>query len=684
MLESGLCARPASSAATPTTDTARQPLTRALRATDLAGQDALVQPRETRSPTPRSSPEKSEEVAPGVQRRAVQRLAPEPSAEAEPVSRQHALEVPAAQAVAGYLLPRMTATVGVRIEPGASTMTPEEVHTRWVAPVLLAILRERAERALASGRQGLPAAAPLRDGWEDDVPRAGANGIHVGLESPAAVEWSLLESAESTWDQFALNPEHRPNVFAEPEGRGRVALSVVLQGRYAPLEGGPSVDDSVCDEGLDSWMEIVACGAVNKQVAAGRGDAETDWSAVESALRGAVDPLLLAHGLGVRSVIGCVIDGGQPYVAAASNPLLSDAMTNGDGSIDVVAAADASEVSIERPGNYAGGKSGGDFTSRLVAIMRKHPHLGVLECAKLIKVEELSQTPESTSHGGDTPASDANANKPQDPAADVKPKDQPGPEQLAKVQAALCFGASRYRSAPLPGAANDAKAIASTMAGRHYRTRLVENPHGPLLRAELGMAAKMAEPGSKLFIYFSGHGSKASDKREAGLIGVDGDVVPYTWIYQLLAALKAKDVEVELVLDCCHSGQMNDTLVEGVEDSAHLDEDQSPRKRSLLHLIDETEALGAYMRAHRAGYIALPDARRATDGTTFSETARKHVGDRLPWICSAFTHATGRKIVWDNKAFHAANPATVTDKWLIWIAAMDSIHQQITEAWQAM
>lgn len=682
MLQSAHRAHPASAPATAADGISTRPLKAALRSTDLAGQDQLVQPRDATAP-PRPSPSEAG-TGPGVQRRALQRLAPAPiDAPAAGTSHEHALELPSAQAVAGYLLPRMTATVGVRVDPGAGTMTAQDVHTQWVAPVLLALLRERAERALTNGRRGLPAAAALREGWDDDVPKAGnpGCGVHVELESLESVEWSLLDSGEPTWDPFVLNPEQRPNLFAEPEGRGRVALSVVLHGRYMAVDGGPSVDDGVFDEGLESWMEIVACGAVNKQVLAGRGHAEMDWEAVVAALRAAVDPLLLAHGLGVRSAIGFALEEGGPYVSTTSDPLLSDAMANGDGGLDVIAAADASEVALEHFGNYAGGEKGGDFTSRLVTVMRKNPHLGVLECAKLIKLEGLSQTPESTSHGKDDAASKTAGDKPHAPAANEAAKDEIGPEALAKVQSALCIGAARYRGVPLPGAANDAKAMASTMVGRRYRTRLVEDPHGPLLRAELGMAAKMAEPGSKLLIYFAGHGSKARKEHEAGLIGVDGEVVPYTWIYQLLAALRAKDVEVELVLDCCYSGQMNDTLVEGVEASAHLEKDQSPRKRSLLHLMDETEALGRYMRAHRAGYIALPDARKASDGTTFSETARKHVKDRMPWIGSAFLHATGRKLVWDDKAFHAANPATATDRWLIWIAAMDSIHQQITEAW---
>ncbi len=74
-----------------------------------------------------------------------------------------------------------------------------------------------------------------------------------------------------------------------------------------------------------------------------------------------------------------------------------------------------------------------------------------------------------------------------------------------------------------------------------------------------GMLANWARPASKIFVYYSGHGSPDANTKEAYFVPVDSDInyialsgYPVKQLYQNLGALNVKSVTI--ILDACFSG----------------------------------------------------------------------------------------------------------------------------------
>jgi hypothetical protein len=74
-----------------------------------------------------------------------------------------------------------------------------------------------------------------------------------------------------------------------------------------------------------------------------------------------------------------------------------------------------------------------------------------------------------------------------------------------------------------------------------------------------GMLANWARPASKIFVYYSGHGSPDANTKEAYFVSVDSDInyialsgYPVKQLYQNMGALNVKSVTI--VLDACFSG----------------------------------------------------------------------------------------------------------------------------------
>ena len=138
---------------------------------------------------------------------------------------------------------------------------------------------------------------------------------------------------------------------------------------------------------------------------------------------------------------------------------------------------------------------------------------------------------------------------------------------------AVIIGNKDYKSVDVPDVAyalRDArimKAVAQDVLGvpenniiyiENARSSDFNKVFGTVNNAK-GMLANWAKPASKIFVYYSGHGSPDANTKEAYFVPVDSDInyialsgYPVKQLYQNLGALNVKSVTI--VLDACFSG----------------------------------------------------------------------------------------------------------------------------------
>ena len=155
---------------------------------------------------------------------------------------------------------------------------------------------------------------------------------------------------------------------------------------------------------------------------------------------------------------------------------------------------------------------------------------------------------------------------------------------------AVVIGIERYQSLPKTDFSyNDAKLVREYLRALGFAERNIEYLVDD--RATLSAIKKVIEtwlpnivkPGSRVLIYYSGHGSPDAATGEAYIVPFDGDpqyladtAYPLRRLYERLGKLPAKDILV--ITDACFSGTGGRTvLAKGARPIVMVDEAQKPQ-----------------------------------------------------------------------------------------------------------
>ncbi|MCB9737608.1 MAG: caspase family protein [Deltaproteobacteria bacterium] len=562
------------------------------------------------------------------------------------------VDVQPGQAIGGVLLPRVRGAMSFE-PPAGKPRSVRKDAGEVIVPSLTGAIQKRVQGLVPGPAAELPAAAALDGAIREAVGAYAAAGVGGYAARPTIEEvtWGLTDPGDAAWAKLEPNMDARREnvVFQAPDGR-RVSVAVAATGTLTPADGmkdaGPRVDGAEL-AGLESWLGVLLNGAASAQLSEGKTGGNYDRERIGQAVWPRLGKTLAPYGLGAATLKLFVTKDGKAYEPEPVNAgrLAADQeLATGKGALTVIAAADAKQYAyegmVEKEGapdakeeappeakpevtpeevptlwqrlkKAFGGKKKGDkggaetedakgpvveyekrgfFSKRLTELMRANPELSLTECAALlIDGDQLDQKQHAEMFA--LPGTDAEVD------AD---KDEAGATALGKKRA-LVVGCHRYvRASWLPGAENDAASMNAVLTARGYEVEHLVDPgftafHGAMKALHDGAAA-----GDQVVIYFAGHGTPPGYPAGEGLLLADGKVFHHASTTTWIASLRAQGVAVELVLDCCHSGQSPDLVADGLVDQAHLME-LSTHQAFLMELRGELERIHALARAHYLG-----------------------------------------------------------------------------------
>jgi len=566
------------------------------------------------------------------------------------------VDLPAAFAWGGYLRPSFSASVGLTPDEDWQG-EPTSVETTLAQDVPRAMHRPVSESGASlvpSASTWLPGAAQITDAVERgamSLDRKRGKGWRLAISAVETTGWQLAANSGTEWNNLDVNPTQLPNMDIDIGG-GRVALEVSAHAKIWPRAWVGRFDWEA-RAGVVSWLEVALRSTLYPMLAAGQGTDSHDMAQVTEGLVARAGGLLAQYHLGLPNICYAVTQRGKPFVPPEKKVSMAQAYLGGSkGSASFIASADRKEYAherkypkgseeVEQPSPEVMGRIEerdwhGDFTYALMAMLKKHPELSITDAAeRLIKEQDLpKQAPEVFAIDDDAPAEVGK-----------------GTGDDSRKKRALVVGCGAYRRyKPLPGAANDARAMAAVLTARGFEVDHREDLSAAAFAdAIFEFGTVVVGPDEHCVIYFAGHGTGPGHKDGEGVVGSDDAVLPHALLVRWVAHLKALDADVELVLDVCHAGIATDLGEDSYLGGAH-NKDMTGLERQLfeIHRIckQDYEYVFDYLVGARKTDWSRASGTLANGQETFNNGEIVGIVEPRFEACAAqFLEATGKPLV---------------------------------------
>lgn len=454
-------------------------------------------------------------------------------------------------------------------------------------------IAEEQHRIHGSSTAFAPALQAALQAAFDADPRVAARGcatISVGAFRPQEIARAIKGlGAEDAPGRVPVPVQFFPWVPLRFDGlptlagtRGQVFFEALTDAQPEPGDAlAGALQDPLRDALGEALRQII-------DVAANDGDALPIALGLEAGLRGAIDSAAAAHGYHFAGLgdVRVVLPGAQYKLAQFAALLPSKtrrddgaaAHEHGPGSLTVAAATDAETTAVERDGR-------GLYSDALDDRLAQGTSLAEAG-------HEAARTPIVSGSG-----SRATTQLPE--LVHLPGVDATRPDETTRPshRRAVAIGVNAYQTLkPLQGPIADASAMASLQRGRGAEAELVTDPVAADVKRSLEAGAKASQAEDHLFLYYSGHGLAGAS---GGLTGVDssaaGPVVPWADVLGLAKDAAARDVDVELVVDSCHSGELTRSLRESFGSDRTKASTGGVRAQGIAKLADHIEALERFV-----------------------------------------------------------------------------------------